>query len=653
MENLKNVKIVEYKEKYAASIAEMWNRSSEGWQGDHWNKTEESVKTGEASSTHLKLYLAVIEEEVIGYCKISKFENDKNTWYIDLINVRPDYYGKKIGKALLLKSTDYAIEKGMPRVDLHTWSGNLKAVPLYKKCGYFWIDQDNTTHLINLIPKVLKMDLFKDFFQKVDWYNDNARDIEVKPDGTKDGEFEYWTYSWKKDDEMLEIDFCRRGRGIRRIETKDYKITASVKNRKLIFGSDYKINYEFENKSGKQLEIKMESQNCDMIKFDYQNSFIVKDKKMIEPTFFIEKIDDIVESERTQPNVVSKIFINGKSVLFETGISPQFPVHISIRKENDLFKNEDNECFINLQNMDKDEIDLTINLKPDGNIKFSKETLQIKLKGKEKKTLKNSFIFDEAGLYQNEVEMKINKNGNEFTFSKDIEFYFLTMFDKYYSSHKSGESISFGKYYLTLIKKNEKNCLFFSRIGELGGFFFPVPSFGKPFNEELVDTEPIFESRNEENSIHAKITFESKKYSGAKLIYNFELFHNGTLTMFVEVDKANWNDELFAVTYLWFPKANAAIMQDNRIMRIPENNTENPSSLWNYDKISEQWLFSKTEGSRRNFSMIWNDDFKFSGGSWKNTLENYLPKDISYFKSKNYFFSLIIFLIFTLYVNLL
>lgn len=95
-----------------------------------------------------------------------EYTNDPGTWYIGLLNVKPDFYGKKLGKKLILTAQQYAVDMGIERVDLHTWAGNLKAVPLYKKCGYFWEDRDNSTHLINLIPKVLKLNFSKNILKK-------------------------------------------------------------------------------------------------------------------------------------------------------------------------------------------------------------------------------------------------------------------------------------------------------------------------------------------------------------------------------------------------------------------------------------------------------------------------------------------------------
>lgn len=133
-----SIKIVKYHEGLAKSIADMWNESREGWGGDASIMTEEQVIEKEANSEDLFLYLALDNEKVVGYCGISEYKEDVKALYIRLLNVHPDYQGKKIGKQLVLKAVEKTVELGWPRIDLYTWAGNVKAVPLYKKCGFFW-----------------------------------------------------------------------------------------------------------------------------------------------------------------------------------------------------------------------------------------------------------------------------------------------------------------------------------------------------------------------------------------------------------------------------------------------------------------------------------------------------------------------------------
>ena len=64
----------------------------------------------------------------------SKYQYDENTLYIRLLNVRYDLHGMgHWKKALVCKCVERTKELGWPRLDLFTWLGNTKSLPLYKK----------------------------------------------------------------------------------------------------------------------------------------------------------------------------------------------------------------------------------------------------------------------------------------------------------------------------------------------------------------------------------------------------------------------------------------------------------------------------------------------------------------------------------------
>ena len=65
------MKIVEYNNKLAGQVAEMWNKSGSNWGNDNSVKTAEDVILEESKSGNLKLYLAIDNDEVIGYCSLS------------------------------------------------------------------------------------------------------------------------------------------------------------------------------------------------------------------------------------------------------------------------------------------------------------------------------------------------------------------------------------------------------------------------------------------------------------------------------------------------------------------------------------------------------------------------------------------------------
>ncbi len=128
------VRIVEYNHSYAAAVADMWNRSMESWGGGHSRRTPESVIQDMDSTINLHVFLAMDGEEVVGFCSFSHYQLDEGALYVPLLNVRPDYHNRKVGKALILHAVAKTVELGWPRLDLFTWAGNTKAVPMYKKC---------------------------------------------------------------------------------------------------------------------------------------------------------------------------------------------------------------------------------------------------------------------------------------------------------------------------------------------------------------------------------------------------------------------------------------------------------------------------------------------------------------------------------------
>src|SRR5690625_3482238 len=114
------IRIIEYEPKYAQSIAFMWNESRAFWGGDSNIRSAEAIRREHETSTDLHVFLALDGEEVVGYCSFSEYKRDVQAMYVPLLNVRPDYHGKKVGKALILKAVETTIEKGYPRLDLFT-----------------------------------------------------------------------------------------------------------------------------------------------------------------------------------------------------------------------------------------------------------------------------------------------------------------------------------------------------------------------------------------------------------------------------------------------------------------------------------------------------------------------------------------------------
>ncbi len=98
-QTIADIQIVEYEDRFAAEVAKMWNKSKEAWGGSV--KTEEQIIDQHRSTDNLHTFLAVHNDEVVGYCGLSVYKEDVGSLYIPLLNVRPDFHGKKVGKLKL------------------------------------------------------------------------------------------------------------------------------------------------------------------------------------------------------------------------------------------------------------------------------------------------------------------------------------------------------------------------------------------------------------------------------------------------------------------------------------------------------------------------------------------------------------------------
>ncbi|MHA2397160.1 MAG: GNAT family N-acetyltransferase, partial [Candidatus Thorarchaeota archaeon] len=147
---------------------------------------------------------------------------DTEASYIGTLGVSPEALGKKVGKRLLLESINRASKKGYTRVDLNTWPGNMKAVPLYKKIGMMWNPEIGGVHMEDFIPGILQHPLCHPFFVPLsgnhDWYNVHVREPTQAPDDHEIDGLAAYPYEFKENENTLSVVVDRYGRGITSVE---------------------------------------------------------------------------------------------------------------------------------------------------------------------------------------------------------------------------------------------------------------------------------------------------------------------------------------------------------------------------------------------------------------------------------------------------
>jgi len=605
------LELVQYEKKYAKGVADMWNKSADSWGGKISVDTEETIIKKEEASTFLELTLAKEKEDIIGYCKLSVDHHDEGALYIDLLNVRPDYHCKSIGKKLLLDSIDKTIDRGWRRLDLFTWPGNTKAIPLYKKCGFFWEKRERTTHLINLIPDVLSQDLVSDFFEFADWYKDSTREIVVEQDSRIVNGFDLWNYTWEKDGRYLEMEYSRRGRGLRKIDNNDFTIEVIVEDMKLVFGDSYQVKYLFKNKTDSPLEISIEGLDDKNIKFNFKNSFVLDKEKEVNASFFVGEIDKKQKEKHTHPVVKSNISVNGKKATFMTGIEPVFPLTLSFKTEKPLqLMDVEIPVYIDIENETGQDTRFEFSLENTSAYTLSKNDYVFDLKKDEKISVKTNIILHESTLVTDKIKIKAIRPGKDaFEFMGSLDILLQGNYGKFYGEREEYYTIGNGSYLLSLNKDN--NVLEYKDVScDLSSNLF-APKLGKPFSQEFEKKQPEVVSYEMKNDwVQMTASYISDDFPGVGFNRFFRLHANGILKRWFEFE--NLDDIKKRITFsdgMYLMPKSAVVSYDGQIISLEQETSDYIGYLESH-RVDENWIFIQDKDY--NCGYIWPKSYEMN-----------------------------------------
>lgn len=621
------INIVEYEHKYAAATAEMWQNSPIGWMGETFFTNADDVINDEENSIHLKAWLALDGDKVVGYCNLYKYQEDIGALYIGLLNVRDDYHGKKIGKQLVLTAVNKTIEMGWDRLDLYTWSGNTKAVPLYKKTGFFWEDRDDSTHLVNFIPSIVKNEMLIEYFKNIDWYEESTRTIEVVPDGRRENKFEYYQYSWEKGEVKLVAEYCRRGRGLRKIETDEYSLTATVENLKLVFGNSYKIKYDILNKTDKPLEVKIKGFADKNIEFNYDKKLTIKDSEIIEAEFIVNPVEKEQNEWKTHPGVAADITVNGKTAQFKVGIDSQFPAKMNLtRKSNLCYVGVDTELILEMANNFKQTTTFSFQFEDSEFLKFKQNSFEIELKPDEKRSLKILAVIEKGHVYNNDLEVTASRVGFEpIIFKRKLCSFLQTLTDRFYGSGTNHHMMANGSMNLYLQYKDFYNNFSLGNVTDNNRINFSYPKLGKPFSDEF-NQKPCDKVEYEERgtSIIQRAYYTSDKYVGIKFQIVHEIYSQGLIKHWFEFENRGLKDvkELLLKDNLGSGFQHLELPYGGEKLII-EDDVSGGVANWKAENISENWMFGKNRES--TIGVCWDKDAKIHFGAW----EKFFQHDLS------------------------
>jgi ribosomal protein S18 acetylase RimI-like enzyme len=213
------VRDFELTEEDAARLAECLTsfNDSDSWPGG-FNQgnpfSADDVLEFKQKTDDIRVIVAYEGGKIVGHCDVCQHNQDLEAAYVGLLGVNPAFQGKGYGKAMLIEAAETAAKAGLRRIDLHTWAGNLKAMPLYKRVGYMWFP--NTRVLMEShIPGILNNPLFQEFFERYYWYDAFKPLITQEPDNIVEEGIGVFKYQFEGDNgDAIDVIIDRAAKGI-------------------------------------------------------------------------------------------------------------------------------------------------------------------------------------------------------------------------------------------------------------------------------------------------------------------------------------------------------------------------------------------------------------------------------------------------------
>jgi len=331
------IEIRDYSDELAKPLAEMYNSWESLWpdgftQGVPF--TAERVIKQYQSMRALAILIAIDKQtsKPIGSVTLLSHWRDPEAAYVGTLGVTPDALNKKVGKRLLMKCFEIALHKGYARVDLSTWAGNLRAVPLYKKMGLMWNPEGQGVQMESYVPGILRHPLCAPFFatnpDPAAWYTLQRRDVAQAPDDTTEHGMAVYVYNFESGKNNLHVLVDRLARSITGIERVMHDerlvVKAQVSQHMTLCGIPSVYELRIENGTARDMDFAAALEGLPGLHFDgvSEARTRVKAKKSftLAVPFSLSPDAPLYRRNIKTPSVVAKLRLNGQESILRTGL---------------------------------------------------------------------------------------------------------------------------------------------------------------------------------------------------------------------------------------------------------------------------------------------------------------------------------------------
>jgi GNAT superfamily N-acetyltransferase len=316
----------------AELLAAMMNASDAGWPGGLTGgipETAERIMERTQRSDRIAIFVVEVDGEIVGYGDLSPTRGRDDSAYLDFLNVCPDFHGKGLGKALVLKIVERTIESGRKQLTIGTWAGNRRSVPLYKKTGFFWVP-DTSVWMQNYIPTALSMPIARQFFAKHYWYGCFKRELEMVPDDIEWNGIKVYPYRFEEGGDLFAMWIDRHSEAPTAVETNDLYVACTVGREEIVCGLEQKVKWEIVSKKGtdEPMQVALMAEGEEGVGLSVIENLEVKDRATIDKPFTVAPDIKPKDPEMPTHQIKSTLLLNGVPLTLGTAVKPVQPVDI-------------------------------------------------------------------------------------------------------------------------------------------------------------------------------------------------------------------------------------------------------------------------------------------------------------------------------------
>ena len=335
----------EYGHRFDAGLAQMWNESDDQWPGtftDGVPFTEKLIREWMDKLDAIIRFVVVEDqtEKVVGYGDLWDTAVRPKSCYVALLNVHPEHQGKSLARRMLVRMVDWSVENGYDRITIGTWPSNLKAMPLYKKVGFFW-KPDTTVHMENYLPAVRLLPAAQDFFARHSWYGDYDRKLDQVEDMMTHpctGDTKVYVLRWQANGDLLEAVFDRNAQALTGLETNEWAVYARTSEAEPAQGKPYAFEWEFRNKTDRPIQVVAEARPEEGIRLAFEEAVRLEagEARVLQTNFQVDP--DAPKYRRDHedipsPRVRTLLQIDGQPLELGTGLRYGPAVEFSLYPE--------------------------------------------------------------------------------------------------------------------------------------------------------------------------------------------------------------------------------------------------------------------------------------------------------------------------------